>query len=67
MPPLQALRAATSAPAAFLDPSGSFGRIAAGQRADLVLVRGDPTRNIEDLSEIEEVFVGGVRLERQEL
>ena len=67
MPPLDALRAATSAPAAFLDPSGSFGRIAAGQRADLLLVRGDPTRDMGDLAQIEEVFLAGARLDRQAL
>ena len=67
MSPLDVLRAATSAPAAFLDPSGRFGTIASGQRADLLLVRGDPTREIADLAEIEEVFVRGVRLRRDGL
>ncbi|MFQ5349143.1 MAG: amidohydrolase family protein [Thermoanaerobaculia bacterium] len=67
MPPPDALRAATSAPAAFLDPQGTFGRIAAGQRADLILVRGDPTADIDTLAEIEEVFVAGVRLRRHPL
>ena len=64
MLPLDVLRAATSAPAAFLDPSGRIGTIANGQRADLLLVRGDPTEEIADLAAIEEVFVGGVRLRR---
>ncbi len=67
MPPIDALRAATSAPAAFLDPDGRFGRIAPGQRADLILVRGDPTEDIEALAEIDEVFLAGVRLERHGL
>ena len=67
MPPLDVLRAATSAPAAFLDPSGGIGRIARGAHADLLLVRGDPTKNIADLAAIEEVFVGGVRLRRHGL
>ena len=64
MSPLDVLRAATSAPAAFLDPSGRIGTIAVGQRADLLLVRGDPTEEIADLAAIEEVFLGGVRLRR---
>ena len=34
MSPLEALEAVTSAPAAFLDPKRTFGRIAPGQRAD---------------------------------
>ncbi len=64
MSPTQALQAATSGPAAFLDPDGGFGRIAPGQRADLLFVRGDPTEDIDALAEIEEVFVGGRRLQR---
>jgi imidazolonepropionase-like amidohydrolase len=65
-PPLEVLRAATSRPAAFLDPSGSFGRVAPGQRADLVLVRGDPSEDITATTAIEAVYVGGVALSRKQ-
>ena len=64
MEPLAALRAATSRPADFLDPAATFGRIAPGQRADLLLVRGDPSIRMEALSEIEEVLLAGRRLLR---
>lgn len=64
MPEIEALKAATSAAAAFLAPSGAFDRIAPGQRADLVVVRGRPTEDFAALSAIEEVFLGGVRLQR---
>lgn len=64
MSPSEVLRAATSAPAAFLDPGRTFGRIASGQRADLLLVRGNPLDDIEALATIEEVLIGGVRLRR---
>jgi len=67
MPPLEVLRLTTSAPAAFLDPSGAFGRIAPGAQADLLLVRGDPSSSLDALDAIEEVFLGGVRLERRGL
>ena len=67
MPPLEALEAATSAPATFLDPEQTFGRIAPGQRADLLLVRGDPSVDIAALSAIEEVFLSGRRLRRHGL
>jgi imidazolonepropionase-like amidohydrolase len=62
--PAEVLKSATSRPAAFLDPSGSFGRVAPGQRADLLLVRGDPTADIRALDSIEGVYLEGVRLER---
>lgn len=65
MTPADVLRAATSAPAAFLDVDGRFGKIAPGWRADLLLVRGDPTLNIDALSAIEEVWLNGARLKRR--
>jgi imidazolonepropionase-like amidohydrolase len=64
--PEQVLRAATSAPADFLDPARTFGRIRPGQRADLLLVRGDPTKEIEAVDAVEAVYLDGMRLERKE-
>ena len=37
-----------------------IGSIAAGKDADLVLMRGDPSRNIADLENVETVFKDGV-------
>ena len=61
--PVQALAAATSAPArAFrLDDRGS---IRPGMRADLVLVQGDPTTNILATRKIVAVWKRGVRTQR---
>lgn len=64
IPPLVVLRAATSAPADFLDPSHRFGRVAPGQRADLLLVRGDVSADLMALSQIEAVVLSGAVLER---
>ena len=64
--PAEVLRAATLLPARFLtenqDPD--FGQIAVGKRADLVLVEGDPLTDLASVSEIREVILGGVPLER---
>ncbi len=64
--PIEAIRAATWDAARFLAESDSpdFGNVAVGQRADLILVDGDPTRNVALLQEIREVLVGGVPLVR---
>ena len=66
MRPIDALVAATLAPARFIerDENPSFGVIAPGKRADLLLVDGDPTADIEAVSSIREVVHRGVVLER---
>jgi imidazolonepropionase-like amidohydrolase len=66
MTPAEALRAATSDNARFLaGPDADFGTIAVGKRADLVLVRGDPTTRIRDLGQIAAVILDGTLLERR--
>lgn len=61
--PSEALAAATSNPArAFgLDDRG---RIAVGKRADLVLVNGDPTKDITATRDIAGIWKGGVAFDR---
>ena len=67
--PLEALRATTLYAARFLEDKAdpSYGVIAPGKRADLVLVRGDPLKRIEAISEIERVILGGRTLARHPL
>ena len=62
--PKQALAAATSnvANAYGLDDRGV---IAAGKRADLLLVRGDPTKDVTASRDIISVWRGGVELDRE--
>jgi imidazolonepropionase-like amidohydrolase len=61
--PVQALVAATSAPARSFR-LGDRGWIRPGLRADLVLVEGDPTRNIVATRDIVAVWKRGVRVRR---
>jgi imidazolonepropionase-like amidohydrolase len=66
MTPGEALRAATSDNAHFLEgETPEAGEIAVGKRADLVLVDGDPTADVGALDHIARVFLGGVELERR--
>jgi imidazolonepropionase-like amidohydrolase len=63
--PGEALRVATWENARFLAGEGAdFGEVAVGKRADLVLVAGDPTARIDDLSRISRVILDGTPLER---
>jgi hypothetical protein len=65
--PAEALKAATVSPAALVGASKSAGRIAAGYRADLLVVDGDPLAQIEDLQKIRAVIRGGELLDRNAL
>ena len=64
--PVEVIRAATLDPARFLErrDDPDFGQVAAGKRADLLLVAGDPMQDLGALDEIREVIVRGVRVER---
>ncbi len=57
--PYEALRAATANPADFLGRSGEFGTIAAGARADLLLLNADPLRDVANAAQRAGVMVRG--------
>lgn len=61
--PVEALQAATSAPAQRFG-LGDRGRIAAGLRADLLLVNGDPAHDITATRDIARIWKNGYALER---
>jgi imidazolonepropionase-like amidohydrolase len=64
--PADAIRAATIDGARFLadGKEPDFGVVAPGKRADLLLVDGDPTQDLDALARIRVVMQGGVILER---
>ena len=64
--PLEALSAATGN-AARLMRADDWGTLAAGKRADLVLVRGRPDRTVSDTRNVEMVVQGGRVLDREAL
>jgi imidazolonepropionase-like amidohydrolase len=61
--PAEAIAAATAAPAKAFRLEDR-GRIAAGLRADLVLVGGDPTKDVTATRDIIRIWKGGVPVER---
>jgi imidazolonepropionase-like amidohydrolase len=65
--PMEALQAATSNPAEFLGRSNEQGTIAPGQRADLVLLDGNPLEDIHNTQKIQAVFLKGKYLDRAAL
>lgn len=57
--PLAALRTATVNAARCLGAEGELGVIRPGARADMLVVNGDPLRDVNDAARIESVFVDG--------
>jgi imidazolonepropionase-like amidohydrolase len=58
--PAEAIHIATYNGAQYLGEAGRIGTIAAGKQADLVVIKGDPSKKIEDIENVETVFKDGV-------
>lgn len=65
--PLQAISIATLNGARYLGRDQRVGTVAAGKQADLLVVRGDPSRDIRDIENIELVFKDGVGYDPEKL
>ncbi len=65
--PLEALAIGTRNGARYLGQDKRVGTIAAGMQADLVVVAGDPSRDISDVRKVETVFRKGVGFDPQKL
>ena len=58
--PVEAIKIATYNGAQYLGELGRIGTLAAGKQADMVLIKGDPSRDIGDIRRVETVFKDGV-------
>ena len=61
--PIQAIEAGTRNPAAAVGVLDRTGTIEPGKSADLLLVDGDPSRDIQALRQVRAVFKQGARVE----
>jgi imidazolonepropionase-like amidohydrolase len=65
--PLEAIKIATLNGAVYLGREKQIGSIAAGKNADLVVIKGDPSKHISDVENVEVVFKDGVGYDSQKL
>jgi imidazolonepropionase-like amidohydrolase len=60
LPPIKAIQASTSIPAEMLGLSEDIGTIEEGKIADLIIVKGDPQKNIRALRNIQWTILDGI-------
>jgi cytosine/adenosine deaminase-related metal-dependent hydrolase len=65
--PVQAIQIATENGASYLGQQDRIGILAPGKQADLVLIKGDPSKTIEDIENVETVFKAGVGYDSKKL
>jgi hypothetical protein len=65
--PVEAIKISTQNGATYLDRQSQIGSIAAGKNADLVVVKGDPSKQIADVENVEIVFKDGVGYDSHKL
>ena len=58
--PLEAIHVATQNGARYLGREADIGTVATGKRANLVLIKGDPAKQIADVEKVEVVFKDGI-------
>jgi imidazolonepropionase-like amidohydrolase len=61
--PLQAIQTASINVAQAWGKEKDFGSVEKGKVADLIIVRGDPLKNISDTQNIESVFIDGKKVD----
>lgn len=65
--PVEAIKIATLNGAQFLKQANHIGSLSMGQQADIMIVKGDPSKHIEDIENVEMVFKDGVGYDSKKL
>jgi imidazolonepropionase-like amidohydrolase len=65
--PLEAIHIATANGAQYLGEIDRIGTIAPGKQADLAVIKGDPSKKIEDIENVETVFKDGIGYDSSKL
>ncbi len=65
--PLEAIKIGTLNGATYLGQANEIGSVAVGKRADLMIVKGDPSRRIQDIENVQLVFRDGIGFDSAKL
>ena len=65
--PVEAIHIATENGALYLGQQDRIGTLASGKQADLVLIKGDPSKRIEEIENVETVFKAGIGYDSKKL
>src|SRR5580692_5186181 len=65
--PVEAIQVATQNGAQYLGQQDRIGSLAPGKQADLVLIKGDPSKRIDEIENVETVFKAGIGYDSRKL
>jgi hypothetical protein len=65
--PVEAIQIATENGALYLGQQDRIGTLAVGKQADLVLIKGDPSKRIDEIENVETVFKAGIGYDSKKL
>jgi len=65
--PMEAIHIATENGAVYLGQQDRIGTLSAGKQADLVVIKGDPSKKIEEIENVETVFKAGIGYDSKKL
>ena len=65
--PVEAIKFATENGAVYLGQQDRIGTLSIGKRADLVVIKGDPSKKIEEIENVETVFKDAVGYDSKKL
>jgi len=65
--PVEAIHVATENGASYLGRQDRIGTLSPGKQADLVVIKGDPSKSIEEIENVETVFKAGIGYDSKEL
>jgi Amidohydrolase family len=65
--PVQAIQIATQNGASYLGQQDRIGTLSPGKQADLVVIKGDPSKSIDEIENVETVFKAGIGYDSKKL